>query len=65
MNYLKNMWRRWKQKWRKIPTTIRSQWEFKKTRPSISLDEVEPAERIVKRFKVGAMSYGSLSERSA
>lgn len=46
------------------PTTIRSQWEFKKTRPSISLDEVEPAERIVKRFKVGAMSYGSLSEEA-
>lgn len=46
------------------PTTLRSQWEFKKTRPSISIDEVEPAERIVKRFKVGAMSYGSLSEEA-
>ncbi|WP_297075913.1 glutamate synthase large subunit [uncultured Enterococcus sp.] len=46
------------------PTTLRTIWEFKSTRPSIALEEVEPAERIVKRFKVGAMSYGSLSEEA-
>ena len=46
------------------PTTLRSMWIFKKQRPSIALDEVEPAETIVKRFKVGAMSYGSLSEEA-
>ena len=46
------------------PTTLRAMWEFTGERPSIPLDEVEPAERIVKRFKVGAMSYGSLSEEA-
>lgn len=46
------------------PTTLRSMWMFKKQRPSISLEEVEPATAIVKRFKVGAMSYGSLSEEA-
>lgn len=46
------------------PTTLRAMWMFKKARPSISLDEVEPATTIVKRFKVGAMSYGSLSEEA-
>jgi glutamate synthase (NADPH/NADH) large chain len=30
-------------------------------RPPISLDEVEPASEIVKRFSTGAMSYGSIS----
>ncbi|WP_319429093.1 glutamate synthase large subunit [Mycobacterium sp. RTGN5] len=30
-------------------------------RPPISLDEVEPATEIVKRFSTGAMSYGSIS----
>ncbi|OQM82691.1 glutamate synthase large subunit [Rhodococcus sp. WS1] len=30
-------------------------------RPSISIDEVEPASEIVKRFSTGAMSYGSIS----
>lgn len=46
------------------PTTLRAMWEFTAERPSIPLAEVEPAERIVKRFKVGAMSYGSLSEEA-
>lgn len=31
---------------------------------SISLDEVEPASEIVKRFATGAMSFGSISEES-
>nr|ABP43596.1 glutamate synthase (NADH) large subunit [Mycolicibacterium gilvum PYR-GCK] len=30
-------------------------------RPSVPLDEVEPASEIVKRFSTGAMSYGSIS----
>ncbi len=30
-------------------------------RPSIPIDEVEPASEIVKRFSTGAMSYGSIS----
>ena len=32
--------------------------------PSISLDEVEPAGEIVKRFRTGAMSLGSLSQEA-
>ncbi|WP_410470545.1 glutamate synthase large subunit [Enterococcus sp.] len=46
------------------PTNLRALWEFKKDRPSVKLSEVEPASKIVKRFKVGAMSYGSLSEEA-
>ncbi|MBV7389830.1 glutamate synthase large subunit [Enterococcus sp. ALS3] len=46
------------------PTTLRSMWEFNSTRPAVKLSEVEPAKNIVKRFKVGAMSYGSLSEEA-
>ena len=41
--------------------TLRSLLEFKGDRPSISIDEVEPASEIVKRFSTGAMSYGSIS----
>jgi glutamate synthase (NADPH/NADH) large chain len=41
--------------------TLRSLFEFKRTRPSISIDEVEPAENIYKRFATGAMSFGSIS----
>lgn len=41
--------------------TLRSLFKFKKTRPSISIDEVEPAENIYKRFATGAMSFGSIS----
>ena len=46
------------------PTTLRSLWEFTPSRQPIPLEEVEPAVQIVKRFKVGAMSYGSLSEEA-
>ncbi|MEI6266222.1 MAG: glutamate synthase large subunit, partial [Sphingobacteriia bacterium] len=41
--------------------TLRSQFEFVKNRPSISIDEVEPAANIYKRFATGAMSFGSVS----
>ncbi len=41
-------------------TTIRSLLQFKK-KQSISLDEVEATEAILKRFRISAMSFGSLS----
>ena len=41
--------------------TLRSQLDFKTNRPSISIDQVEPAENIYKRFATGAMSFGSVS----
>jgi glutamate synthase (NADPH/NADH) large chain len=41
--------------------TLRSLMEFKRNRPSIPIDEVEPAENIYKRFATGAMSFGSIS----
>lgn len=42
------------------PTTLRSLLQFRKTEP-IPVDEVEPAESILKRFATGAMSFGSIS----
>ena len=44
-------------------THIRGGFEFKKTK-SIDISEVEPVEEIVKRFKTGAMSYGSISKEA-
>jgi len=41
--------------------TLRSLFQFKRNRPSISIDQVEPAENIYKRFATGAMSFGSIS----
>ncbi|MEO8711357.1 MAG: glutamate synthase large subunit, partial [Parafilimonas sp.] len=41
--------------------TLRSLFQFKKNRASISIDDVEPAENIYKRFATGAMSFGSIS----
>ena len=43
---------------------LRSQLHFKKTKESIPLSEVESEYEIVKRFKTGAMSYGSISEEA-
>jgi glutamate synthase domain-containing protein 2 len=40
---------------------LRGLFDFKKKRTPISLDDVEPAEDIVKWFVTGAMSYGSIS----
>ncbi|AQP44491.1 glutamate synthase large subunit [Tessaracoccus flavus] len=40
--------------------TLRSLMELRGREP-ISIDEVEPASEIVKRFSTGAMSYGSIS----
>ncbi|WP_130865517.1 glutamate synthase large subunit [Acidipropionibacterium timonense] len=44
--------------------TLRSLLEFRHDRPSVPLDEVEPASEIVKRFATGAMSYGSISQEA-
>ncbi|HEX3024909.1 MAG TPA: glutamate synthase central domain-containing protein, partial [Chitinophagaceae bacterium] len=44
--------------------TLRSLLEFKRNRSSISIDEVEPAENIYKRFATGAMSFGSISHEA-
>ncbi|MBT4224152.1 MAG: glutamate synthase large subunit [Opitutae bacterium] len=44
--------------------TLRGLMEFKADSISIPLDEVEPASEIVKRFKTGAMSYGSISKEA-
>ncbi len=41
--------------------TLRSMFQFKRNRPAISINEVEPAENIYKRFATGAMSFGSIS----
>ena len=47
------------------PHTLRALLEFKfDESKAISIDEVESAEEIVKRFKTGAMSYGSISEEA-
>ncbi len=43
--------------------TLRGMFEFKNLDP-ISIDEVEPWTEIVKRFKTGAMSYGSISKEA-
>jgi glutamate synthase domain-containing protein 2/glutamate synthase domain-containing protein 3 len=44
--------------------TIRSLLQFKSAYEPISLDEVEPVESIMKRFKTGAMSFGSISKEA-
>lgn len=44
--------------------TLRGLMEFKPGRKSIPLDEVEPVENILRRFKTGAMSYGSISSEA-
>ncbi|RAI98685.1 glutamate synthase (NADPH/NADH) large chain [Chitinophaga skermanii] len=44
--------------------TLRSLFTFKRNRESISIDEVEPAESIFKRFATGAMSFGSISHEA-
>lgn len=43
--------------------TLRGLLKFKKQQP-IPVDEVESVDEIVKRFKTGAMSYGSISEEA-
>jgi glutamate synthase (NADPH/NADH) large chain len=44
--------------------TLRGAMEFQSDRPPAPLDEVESVEAIVRRFKTGAMSYGSISKEA-
>ncbi|MEM9310729.1 MAG: glutamate synthase large subunit, partial [Pseudomonadota bacterium] len=44
--------------------TIRGLMEFVKADKPLSIDEVEPASEIVKRFSTGAMSLGSISHEA-
>lgn len=46
------------------PFHLRGLMDFKFADKSVPLDEVEPASEIVKRFKTGAMSYGSISQEA-
>lgn len=43
---------------------LRNLFEFKKSNKSIPLEEVESVDSIVKRFKTGAMSFGSISKEA-
>lgn len=44
--------------------TLRSMLDFNYPKNGISIDEVESVDEIVKRFKTGAMSYGSISQEA-
>src|SRR5712664_3563067 len=44
--------------------TLRGLMELKSERKPIPIDAVEPVAEIVKRFKTGAMSYGSISKEA-
>ncbi|MCR5435906.1 MAG: glutamate synthase large subunit [Treponema sp.] len=48
------------------PHTLRAMldFDFEKSNGQINIDEVESVDEIVKRFKTGAMSYGSISEEA-
>ncbi len=49
----------------RVPHTLRGLLSFNfENGVEIPLDEVEPASEIVKRFKTGAMSYGSISQEA-
>ena len=45
-------------------STLRSLMRFRHNRPPVPLEEVEPVESITRRFKTGAMSYGSISKEA-
>ncbi|HVA76799.1 MAG TPA: glutamate synthase large subunit [Candidatus Binataceae bacterium] len=44
--------------------TLRSLLKFKLERSPVPIEEVEPAAEIVKRFKTGAMSFGSIGKEA-
>ena len=44
--------------------TLRGLLRFRFDQPPVPLEEVEPVESIMKRFKSGAMSYGSISQEA-
>ncbi len=45
-------------------STLRALLKFNSSRPPVPLEEVEPATEIVKRFKTGAMSFGSIGKEA-
>ena len=45
-------------------STLRGLMRFRHKRPAVPLDEVESIEIITRRFKTGAMSYGSISQEA-
>ncbi|HVN28837.1 MAG TPA: glutamate synthase large subunit, partial [Candidatus Binataceae bacterium] len=45
-------------------STLRGLFKFNQIQPPVPLEEVEPASEIVKRFKTGAMSFGSISKEA-
>ena len=45
-------------------TTLRGSLEFNDNRSPVPIEKVEPVESIFKRFKTGAMSYGSISKEA-
>jgi len=49
---------------REAPLAIRGLWEFKAKNAPVSIDDVESAKDIVKRFATGAMSFGSISKEA-
>src|SRR5580698_6733695 len=44
--------------------TLRSLMKIKESKTPVSIEEVEPAKEIVKRFTTGAMSFGSISKEA-
>jgi glutamate synthase (NADPH/NADH) large chain len=44
--------------------TLRGLMELRPVGPEVPIDEVEPVEAIVRRFKTGAMSFGSISKEA-
>jgi glutamate synthase (ferredoxin) len=44
--------------------TLRGLFEFKWAEQQVAIEEVEPVESIMRRFKSGAMSYGSISKEA-
>jgi glutamate synthase (NADPH/NADH) large chain len=44
--------------------TLRSLMKIKRAKKPISIERVEPAKEIVKRFSTGAMSFGSISKEA-
>ena len=46
------------------PVNLRGLMEFNYPEKGVPIEEVEPADSIVKRFKTGAMSYGSISQEA-
>ncbi|MDX1680481.1 MAG: glutamate synthase large subunit [Akkermansiaceae bacterium] len=45
-------------------STLRGLMDFRSRRQPVPIEEVEPVEAITKRFKTGAMSYGSISKEA-